>query len=221
MDVPWFTGRVVDKLKENSTEFVQNEFAFLAVAAVLAFVLFYSCAFTWHYLNQRTSQKVGTNIQLALYRRLQKLSAGFYQRNHVGEITSRLTNDVNMGARPLYPMTMCMFWSLAVLVPACINMWMMSVKLFALFVGSVVVFMLITKLVMPLVRRMNRGLREDKSYLRMSVLPIRREKRVCSNNWICEFLLKQAWPLSEKVERVNQLWSSCCYDFSTSQPVLC
>ena len=36
------------------------------------------------------------------YEHLQRLSADFYQVNRVGEVTARLTHDVNRGIRPLY-----------------------------------------------------------------------------------------------------------------------
>jgi ATP-binding cassette subfamily B protein len=89
--------------------------------------------FTRNYLSTLISERVGCRFQCALYEHLQRLSADFYQVNRVGEVTARLTHDVNNGIRPLYPQAVELLNGAAMLVAACTCLALVSVPLFWVF----------------------------------------------------------------------------------------
>ena len=64
---------------------------FLAVVAVTFFARYIQ-----FYLTQWLGQKVQHDIRMQIFRHLQKLHLGFYDKNPVGRLVTRVTNDVNV-----------------------------------------------------------------------------------------------------------------------------
>lgn len=79
---------IVPKESEGFFEIVM---IFLAVMG-LTFV----ASFIQTYLTQWLGQKVQYDIRMQLFRHLQKLHLGFFDRNPVGRLLTRVTNDVNV-----------------------------------------------------------------------------------------------------------------------------
>src|SRR5438876_3271250 len=63
-------------------------------AFVLAGLLNWAMSYVQTYLTGWVGERILADLRIGLFRHLQKLSLGFYERNRAGVIISRLTNDV-------------------------------------------------------------------------------------------------------------------------------
>jgi ABC-type multidrug transport system fused ATPase/permease subunit len=87
---PYLVGRAVDEVAQGSTSSL--------VAIVLLFigagVLGIASTYAQTYFTGWTGERMLADLRNQLFRHLQRLSLGFYERNRAGVIISRLTNDV-------------------------------------------------------------------------------------------------------------------------------
>ncbi len=87
---PWLVGRTVDEVKNGHTaQLGWYVSAFLGVG-VLGILFTYGQT----YFTGWTGERMLADLRNNLFRHLQRLSLGFYERNRAGVIISRLTNDV-------------------------------------------------------------------------------------------------------------------------------
>ncbi len=87
---PYLVGRAVDEVKRGNT----NLLAWLVVAFVGAGVLGIAFGYAQTYYTGWTGERMLADLRNDLFRHLQRLSLGFFERNRAGVIISRLTNDV-------------------------------------------------------------------------------------------------------------------------------
>jgi len=167
--VPAILGYVVDRLIDNPAVFVEEELSSIVLLCCGGSAFFYLLAVSHHYLGTKISTTIGVNIRLDLYRHLQKLSADFYQRHHVGEVSSRLTNDVNTGVLPIYGLYYTMLWALSVVIPSCIALFMISGPFITLFIGFIGFLALLIRMIMPSLRILNRHVGEETGRISASV----------------------------------------------------
>jgi ATP-binding cassette subfamily B protein len=80
----------VDEVNHHSTE----ELVPLVVLFVLAGLLGIAATYAQTYFTGWTGERMLADLRNQLFRHLQRLSLGFYERNRAGVIISRLTNDV-------------------------------------------------------------------------------------------------------------------------------
>lgn len=70
-------------------------FKLLALAYLGVVVLLLGSTYTQIYVTMWLGQKVQNDIRMEIFHRLQKLHLGFYDKNPVGRLVTRVTNDVN------------------------------------------------------------------------------------------------------------------------------
>ncbi len=87
---PYLIGRVIDVVHGGSTETL----ALLVLAFVAAGALGIGFSYLQTYYTGWTGERMLADLRNELFRHLQRLSLGFYERNRAGVIISRLTNDV-------------------------------------------------------------------------------------------------------------------------------
>jgi ABC-type multidrug transport system fused ATPase/permease subunit len=87
---PYLVGRTVDEVKRGDTSTLGR----LVVAFVAAGALGILFTYTQTYYTGWTGERMLADLRNLLFRHLQRLSLGFYERNRAGVIISRLTNDV-------------------------------------------------------------------------------------------------------------------------------
>jgi ATP-binding cassette subfamily B protein len=87
---PYLVGRAVDEVKRGDTHLLGR----LVVAFVGAGVLGIAFSYAQTYYTGWTGERMLADLRNQLFRHLQRLSLGFYERNRAGVIISRLTNDV-------------------------------------------------------------------------------------------------------------------------------
>ena len=158
--VPALTGYVIDQLTHNAHGFMQ-QLPWMIPAVLGAAILFYVAAYSQHYLEQVIGYNAGRQFQLELYNHLQRLGADFYQRTHVGEITSRLTNDINQGVMPLYTQVAATSWATYMVLISCSWMFIISPRLLILFLVVALVMTIVSKSMRKRIQQLNREVRDE------------------------------------------------------------
>ena len=87
---PYLVGRTIDHVRHGST----SQLLWLVVAFVVAGVLGIVLGYGQTYFTGWTGERMLADLRELVFRHLQRLSLGFYERNRAGVIISRLTNDV-------------------------------------------------------------------------------------------------------------------------------
>ncbi|HVV94850.1 MAG TPA: ABC transporter ATP-binding protein [Hyphomicrobiales bacterium] len=91
--LPWLFKQLVDKV------FVQRDLAaldFLVMVVVALFAARAAASFIQQYLLAKVGNHVSTDLQLRLADHMLGLDLAFFQKNNVGQIVSRATEDVNI-----------------------------------------------------------------------------------------------------------------------------
>ena len=89
--VPWILKDVIDKVLMNKDIFLLNT---IAVTIVIVFFIRGICFYAQTYLMSYVGQKVIIDIREAVYRKLQFLSLGYFEKRQTCTIMSYVTNDV-------------------------------------------------------------------------------------------------------------------------------
>jgi ABC-type multidrug transport system fused ATPase/permease subunit len=87
---PLLVGRAVDEVGKGDT----STLGLLVVLFVAAGALGIAFSYAQTYFTGWTGERMLADLRNGLFRHLQRLSLGFYERNRAGVIISRLTNDV-------------------------------------------------------------------------------------------------------------------------------
>ncbi len=87
---PYLVGRSVDEVSHGRA----GQLRWYVIAFVLAGALGIVFSFAQTYYTGWTGERMLADLRNHLFRHLQRLSLGFYERNRAGVIISRLTNDV-------------------------------------------------------------------------------------------------------------------------------
>ena len=87
---PYLVGRAVDEVRVGHT----NTLGWIVVAFVAAAALGVGCSYAQTYFTGWTGERMLADLRNHLFRHLQRLSLGFYERNRAGVLISRITNDV-------------------------------------------------------------------------------------------------------------------------------
>jgi ATP-binding cassette subfamily B protein len=87
---PFLIGRAVDEVQHGRT----HALGWIVIAFVAAGALGIACSYAQTYFTGWTGERMLADLRNHLFRHLQRLSLGFYERNRAGVLISRLTNDV-------------------------------------------------------------------------------------------------------------------------------
>jgi ATP-binding cassette subfamily B protein len=87
---PYLVGRTVDEVKKGDT----SQLGWFVVAFVVAGLVGLAASYAQTYFTGWTGERMLADLRNHLFRHLQRLSLGFYERNRAGVIISRITNDV-------------------------------------------------------------------------------------------------------------------------------
>jgi ATP-binding cassette subfamily B protein len=87
---PFLIGRAVDEVRRGRT----HALGWIVVAFVAAGALGIVASYAQTYFTGWTGERMLADLRNHLFRHLQRLSLGFYERNRAGVLISRLTNDV-------------------------------------------------------------------------------------------------------------------------------
>ena len=90
--LPWIIRDMVDRVLSDKDAFMLN---MIALSIVVIFILRGIFFFGQNYLMSWVGQHVIIDIRSEVFRKLQRLSMSFYDKNKTGTIMSYVTNDVN------------------------------------------------------------------------------------------------------------------------------
>lgn len=89
---PYLISRAIDgPIKEGNVAGVTPIFALYLLALLAAF----ACRYGQTYIMQTTGQQVMVDIRMRIFSHIQRMSLSFFDRNPVGRLLTRLTNDVD------------------------------------------------------------------------------------------------------------------------------
>lgn len=155
-----YTGRLLTT--EDYRVFRQNDIKnlkmigiiFLAVI-VLSFIFNYTQVFILNY----TSQKIIFNIRQEIFSHLQKMSLSYFDKNPVGRLVTRVTNDTEALNEMYSSVLVTLFKDLFLLAGIIITMFKMNVKL-SLFSFTVLPFIIVASIIFRInIRRVYREVR--------------------------------------------------------------
>ena len=130
-----------------------------AVVYLIAIVLSYGLEFAQTYLMQWTGQKVMFDLRSQIFRHLQSLHVGFYDKNPVGRLVTRVTSDVDALNEMFTSGVLAIFEDVFVLIFIVAIMLRMSWALALLTLAVLPAIMYITRLFRIAVRRSYRLIR--------------------------------------------------------------
>ena len=87
---PILIGTAVDEVRRGRTD----KLGWIVIAFVAAGVVGTVCSYAQTYFTGWTGERMLADLRNHLFRHLQRLSLGFFERNRAGVLISRLTNDV-------------------------------------------------------------------------------------------------------------------------------
>ncbi|WP_414045860.1 ABC transporter ATP-binding protein [Macrococcus equi] len=131
--IPLLIKYVIDDVIQNGAMTIEEKKAALMNAILIFGFIFVvirpPVEYYRQYLAQWTSNKILYDIRKKLYKHLQNLSVRFYSNNKVGEVISRVINDVESTKDFIVTGLMNVWLDLVTIIIALIIMFTMSVKL--------------------------------------------------------------------------------------------
>lgn len=129
-----------DKLRSEDLKILRKKDArqvlktaiYIVIIAILMFILNYIQI----YILQYTGQKIVFNIREAVFKQVESLSLSFFDKNPVGRLVTRVTNDVETLNEMYTSVLVNLFKDLFLLVGIVIAMFLLDVKLALITVGA-------------------------------------------------------------------------------------
>lgn len=152
---------LIDRLVADPAGFVKDDLPRMAVIGVCAGVAFFPAAYFGHLAYSVLTSRLVAAFRLHLYRHLQKLSMSFYHENRAGDITARLTSDVDTGVQGVTgTLNMCL-WAAAVCVTSLASMLWLSWRLTLVFVALNAIYYAVWRVYRKRVHALARQVRDQ------------------------------------------------------------
>ncbi|MBZ9688922.1 ABC transporter ATP-binding protein/permease [Clostridium estertheticum] len=119
-------------LRKTDAQEVIKTAVYIVIIAILIFILNYIQT----YILQYTGQKIVFSIREAVFKQVEGLSLSFFDKNPVGRLVTRVTNDVETLNEMYTAVLVNLFKDLFMLVGIIIAMFILDVKLALITVGS-------------------------------------------------------------------------------------
>src|SRR4051812_13089690 len=153
---PFLIGRAVDEVHHHRT----HALGWIVVAFVATSALGMGFSYAQTYLTGWTGERMLADLRNHLFRHLQRLSLGFYERNRAGVLISRITNDVEALDQLVTDGVTSLVQNTLTLLGSAIVLFLLSWKL-ALATLTVVPFLIVgTAIFRKKSSRSYRGVRE-------------------------------------------------------------
>jgi ATP-binding cassette subfamily B protein len=153
---PILIGTAVDEVRRGRT----HALGWIVVAFVGAGALGIVCAYAQTYYTGWTGERMLADLRNHLFRHLQRLSLGFYERNRAGVLISRLTNDVEALDQLVTDGVTSLVQNSLTLLGSAIVLFILSWKLALATLTVVPLLLVATAIFRKLSSRSYRGVRE-------------------------------------------------------------
>ncbi len=157
--IPMVFREVLNRLQTDSAGFMRDSFWPWLIGGTLLILLFFPAAFFFHTMVGISIARLTRDMRTSLYQHVQRLSADFFHRHKVGEITQRLNNDLDAVNSSLSVM-MGLVWSGVLMIWALMLMSWIDWRLAGLFLGLMVAVTIWSRIFLPRLRSMSRDVRD-------------------------------------------------------------
>jgi ABC-type multidrug transport system fused ATPase/permease subunit len=158
--VPLFFREVINAIQTDAAHFLENDLMRVVWAAVALLVLFLPAAYFFHVWFFVSIMRFCRNLQVELYRHIQRLSVDFFQRFQVGEINSRLNSDMEAVSASAGMLSFILVWAPAMLFYSFAMMFWINGSLALIAAVLLVLVTGLTIWAMPSLKRWNRQVRD-------------------------------------------------------------
>ena len=119
----------------------------------------FGLAYLGHQIMQRVGQQVMMDLRMTLFRHLQRLPVSYYDKNPIGRLMTRVTNDVDALNELVTAGVVAIFGDLFALIGIVIAMCQLNVELLAVTFSVLPLIVIVTLLFRTQVRRTSRDVR--------------------------------------------------------------
>ncbi len=151
---------MIDRLIADPTGFVRDGLLRYTLLGIGAGLLFFTLAYVSHFVTLVLKSRLAMRFRLALYSHMQRLSLSFYQKNQTGEISRRLTADIDNGTTHMVHFAAMCCWAGSLLACSLGSMLLISWKLTAIFVALNALCLGITRIFIPKIRLTSREVQD-------------------------------------------------------------
>jgi len=155
--MPWAVKDLVDQVVVGQD---LNQLNLIALALTGIFVLRAGFGFAQTYLIAWTGERVVANLRRQIYEHLLSLSLGFFSGQRVGEIVSRLSNDVQVIQSAVTSNLVVLLQQVATFVGAIVIVAIMNWRLMLLMAVAIPGMVLLTRLMGRQIRRVARRVQD-------------------------------------------------------------
>ncbi|MET0911279.1 MAG: ABC transporter ATP-binding protein [Ilumatobacteraceae bacterium] len=158
--VPAVFRTVLNELQEDPAAFVAQGWkraAFEAVVVMFGFLVF---AYIGHTFTLRGASRWANHLRVEVFDHVQHLSADYFARNHVGDLASRINQDVERFEIALRQL-MVITWTIVMIVLAIVFIAWIDPVVALVAVGLFALGAIASALVLPRQRRLNREVRDE------------------------------------------------------------
>ncbi len=153
---PWLTKEAIDNgIRHHDLLHLDR----VAILYLCMLVVGFGLGYLEHQIMQRVGQYVMMDLRMALFRHLQRLPVAFYDRNPIGRLMTRVTNDVDVLNELVTAGVVAIFGDLFALAGIVFAMWRLNVELLGVTFTVIPLILIVTLVFRSRVRRSFRDIR--------------------------------------------------------------
>jgi ATP-binding cassette subfamily B multidrug efflux pump len=137
----------------------------VAVLYIAVLLVSFGLGYVQNQIMQRVGQHVMMDLRVAIFRQLQRLPLAFFDRNPVGRLMTRVTNDVDVLNELVTAGVVALFANVFALVGILIVMWQLNAELLGVAFSVVPLIFIVTLTFRVKVRRSFRDVRTRLAHL--------------------------------------------------------
>ncbi len=137
----------------------------VAVLYLAVLLVSFGLGYVQNQIMQRVGQRVMMDLRVAIFRQLQRLPLSFFDRNPVGRLMTRVTNDVDVLNELVTAGVVALFANVFALVGILVVMWRLNAELLGVAFSVVPLIFLVTLTFRIKVRRSFRDVRTRLAHL--------------------------------------------------------
>ncbi len=158
--IPMFFRGIVNSLQDSPQRFWEQGLVPLLIAAGVIAVVFFPAAYFFHVMLALAGARTLQDLRTSLYAHVQRLSANFFLRTRVGEVSTRITADITGGVQGILMQSAGLTWTFWTLIMAVVMMFWISPKLLLVFVVFAAISWRLSAYFLPRLRDRSREVRD-------------------------------------------------------------
>ena len=166
---PLYVRSVMNSITTDSSSFYNEELTSTLLLGVLIVCVYAPSVYFFHTICYLTIHRVLKDLKLSLYTHLQKLSANFYHTNKIGEITIRISSDLENGVRDFLNVFMMIAWHCSVFLFSVAMMISIDTELTLLFLVFSTFVAMVTRYMLPKIKIKSRAVADADGHVSSSI----------------------------------------------------